>query len=393
MAPRKCCCASCTIGSDNFDRADENPVSGNWLEVSGDWEIDNNELNSLSDGVLVTTLRQAAPVRTGNGYNTRIIVDLVIPETGNRDYGIITGYRGTGGSDDYIWIKLSYNGTTGELSPTFFENPVDIVMDRNTHPDAEVWTPSPGANFTVEICASDVEWTVTNQDISWRSCFGSSLPSLPTAPAGGVGFLMGRFDNWSYYIHWESNATCPTCLCFCLNPSDIDDYSCIPDELTLTLTQDGILDEPCPCLDDLTLTMYLSDPDTSGASPTYPLAANPKRWYSDTFICEGAELWFVLSCEPGSGLSLSVLSYPNEDPTDPSTDYVVTDALTPATSITCLPISIVFSGAVTSDVVTCDIFDNSTPPVAIGTGTRLRACSTCYADGPPDLTWTATITE
>ena len=129
MAPRRCCCASCTIGTDNFNRADENPVSGNWYEAGGNWEVDNNELNSLSDGPLITTLRQAAPVRTGNGYNTRIVVDLVIPATGNRDYGIITGYRGTGGSDDYIWIKLSYNGTTGELSPSFYENPADVVMD------------------------------------------------------------------------------------------------------------------------------------------------------------------------------------------------------------------------------------------------------------------------
>ena len=393
MAPRKCCCRSCTIGSDNFDRADENPVSGNWLEVGGNWEVDNNELNSLSDGALITTLRQAAPVRTGKGYNTRILVDLVIPETGNRDFGIITAYRGTGGSDDYQWIKLSYNGSTGELLPTFYENPVDIVMDVNTHPDAEIWTPSPGTNFTVEICASDVEWTVSAQEIIWRSCYGSSLPSLPTAPAGGVGFLMGRFDNWSYFVHWESDATCPTCLCFCLNPTDIDDYKCIPDELTITLTQDGILDEPCPCLDDLTLTMYLSNPDSTGASPTFPLAANPKRWYSETFVCEGADFWFVMVCQDDLQLTLSLLLYPNEDPTDESADYVQVTPLTLPSSTTCMPISIVYTGAVTSAVVTCDVLDNSTPPQVIGTGTRLRACSTCYADGPPNLTWTATITE
>lgn len=393
MAPRRCCCdVNCTIGTDNFNRADENPVSGNWYEVSGDWEVDNNELNSLTDGPLITTLRQPAPVRTGNGYNTRVTVDLVIPASGSRDFGIITAYRN---STDYDWIKLSYNGSNGELSPTFYKNVSTAVMDRTTHPLAEIWTPSPGANFTVEICASDVEWTVTNQDITWRSCVGSSLASLPTSPAiGGVGFRMGRFDNWSYFIHWESNATCPLCLCFCRNPGDIDDYSCIPDVLTITITQDGYLTDPCPCLDGLTLQMYLSNPDSSGATPTYPLAANPKRWYSETFVCEGATFWFVLSCETDSGLTLTLLAYPNEDPTDPSTDYVLTDPLTPATAITCLPISIVFAGAVTSDVVTCDIYDTSvTPPIPIGTGTRLRACSKCYAGGPPAITWTATITE
>lgn len=392
MAPRRCCCRSCTIGEDKFNRANENPVSGSWYEVSGNWEVNSNELNSLSDGPLITTLRQPAPARTGKGYNSRVVVDLVIPASGNRDYGIITAYRGSG---DYSWIKLSYNGTTGKLLPSFYSSPSTVVMDITTHPLAEVWTPSPGTNFTVEICASSVEWTVTNQDISWRCCFNASLPSLPTSPAvGGVGFLMGRFDNWSYYIHWESQASCPTCLCFCKDPGDIDDYKCIPDELTITITQDGSSPEPCPCLDGLTRTMYLSDPNSTGAFPTFPKAANPKRWYSETFDCEGARFWFVLSCETDRALTLSLLQYPNEDPTDPSADYVHVVPLTPPTSVNCLPIVLVYTGAVTSQLVTCDIYDDSDPPVAIGTGTRLRACTTCYPTGTtPFRTWTATITE
>jgi hypothetical protein len=387
MAPRRCCCASCTIGADNFDRANENPVSGNWSEVSGNWEVNSNELNSLSDGPLITTLRQAAPARTGNGYNTRVTVDLVIPSSGNRDYGIITAYRS---SSDYDWIKLAYNGTTGKLNPTFYHSVSTVIMDITTHPSAEVWTPSPGANFTVEVCASEVEWTVTNQDISWRSCAGSSLSALPTAPLGGVGFRMGRFDNWEYFIHWESQASCPTCLCFCLDPNDIDDYKCIPDELTITITQDGAGTEPCPCLDGLTRTMYLSDPNSTGATPTFPLAANPKRWYSDYFDCEGARFWFVLCCETDRALTLSLLQYPNEDPTDASADYVQMTPLTPPSSVNCLPISLVYTASITSTTTTCDVLVDGVP---IGTGTRLRACTPCYLLGPPAITWTATITE
>ena len=65
MPSKRCCCGggtlSCMIGEDNFDRADENPVSGEWYEVSGNWCISGNELLSLAEGPLITTHRQPAP--------------------------------------------------------------------------------------------------------------------------------------------------------------------------------------------------------------------------------------------------------------------------------------------------------------------------------------------
>lgn len=385
MGTRRCCCGtSCQIGTDEFNRANENPVTGSWSEVSGDWEVNANELNSISDGPLITTLRQPAPVRTGKGYNTRIVVDLVIPASGNRTYGIITAYRGTG---DYSWIKLEYNGATTELRPTFYSTPTTIVMDINTHPGTEIFNASPGTNFEVTICASNVEWTVANvSGVQWRSCFPGGLAALPTFPLGGVGFLMGRFDDWRYYIHWESQATCETCLCFCLNPSNVDDYKCIPNTLLITITQDGAGTEPCGCLDGLSLRMYLANPIALELPVTYPLTASPKKWFSDVFTCSGTDYWFILSCIfPGQmGLSLVVAGV--VDPLDSSVQLTVAPQ-TPPNTTTCLPIVSVYTGAITSGITTCDIVS---PP---STGQRRWACSICYAGTPPTITWTATVTE
>jgi hypothetical protein len=45
-----CCCKSCTIASDNFDRPDSSTVDG-WTEVSGDWAIVDNGLKPPTGGL------------------------------------------------------------------------------------------------------------------------------------------------------------------------------------------------------------------------------------------------------------------------------------------------------------------------------------------------------
>jgi len=384
MPSKRCCCGggtlSCLIGEDNFDRADENPVSGEWYEVSGNWGISGNELVSLAEGPLITTHRQPAPTRIGNGYHSRIVVDLVVPSSGDADWKIICAYRGTG---DYNWLHLEYDSGTGELTPTFYNN-ATAVMSTTTHPGEDVWSPTPGDNFTMEICCSDIEWTATNAglqgDVIWHTCEDCGLAALPAPPLGGQGLLKGHFDNWFHYIHWESNSSCEKCQCFCLNPSDIDDYSCIPDTLTLVLTPDQ-MDVTC-VLDDLELTMYLTD-DSS-----YALTTNRKRWYSETFGCEGETLWFILVCEDDFVRSLSLVPHPILDPDDLSANnaFLIAGArITPSTE-ECNPLLLEYSSAVGVGLQTCDLDPGP------GTGTRPLCCDGCWETDTPEPTWTVTIT-
>jgi hypothetical protein len=383
------------IGEDNFDRADANPPTGNWSVVSGEWEIDGNELNCITEGPLITTNRQRAPRRAGNGYNSRIVVDLVIPASGGAEWKIITAYRS---SSDYNWIHLEYDGSTGELTPTFYLNASEI-MSTTTHPGGELWTPDPGVNFTMEICCSFIEWTITNVgtqgDIIWHTCDDSGLTVLPTAPLGGQGLLFGRFDNWFHYIHWESDSACQKCQCFCVDPGNINNYKCLPETLHMVLTPDQVT--PTCSLDDLELDLYLSEPDVSGASPVYNATPIRKRWYSDLFVCEGETLWFVLVCDNDYPMTLSLLAYPNLDPDDDTTNNVFIDngtiaKLIPPISVDCDPVSLDYGSLVSVGVITCDLLDGGGIP--IGTGSRPLCCDGCWADGEaPIPTWSVTVTE
>jgi hypothetical protein len=392
MPPKRCCCSStCLFGQDDFNRANENPVTGQWHEVSGDWEIDSNELNCITEGPLITLYRQPAPKRVGNGYNSRIVVDLVVPASGDAEWKIITAYRS---STDYNWIHLEYDGTTGELTPTFYLNATEI-MSTTTHPGGELWTPSPGTNFTVEICCSFIEWTITNvglqSDIIWHTCEDSGLTSLPTPPLGGQGLLYGRFDNWLHYIHWESDSTCDKCQCFCQNPDNKNDYKCLPETLYLTLTPEQVT--PSCSLDGAELEMYLSEPDVSGATPVYDATPIRKRWYSELFTCEGETLWFVLVCDNDYPLALSLLAYPNVDPDDASTtnvflnDGALGKLVLPLTA-ECNPVLIEYDAIVDTATTTCDLDPGP------GTGVRPLCCDGCWVDGTePDPRWSITITE
>jgi len=390
MAPRFCCCdVDCLVGEDNFDRADSNPPSGNWSVISGEWEIDNNELSSISDGPIITTSIPPPPVEVGARYNSRIVVDLVMPDSGDTEFGVICAYTS---SSVYAWIKFSYNGTTGELSPTFYSDATTVIMDTTTHPGEEVWFCSPGTKYTFVICASDVEWTAANGDVVWHTCYPIGLDTLASG-LGAVGFLMGRFDNWEYYVHWESDKRCNRCECFCINLEDTDDYACIPECLILTITRDDF-DLDC-CIDDLSLTLHLSNPDVSGATPIFNPSAQRKRWFSDVFECSGTsstKLWFVLSCDLDRPLALSLLNYPNTDPTDASAEPVYMDARTLPDSVSCNPIMLEYFGVLQGTVTTCDILDEFDVP--IGTGTKVGICDGCWPDGTePQPTWSVTITE
>lgn len=394
MPTRRCCCVTgCLVGEDNFDRTDSNPPSGRWSVEGGEWEIDGFELNSISDGPIITTYRPPSPVEPGERYNSRILVDLVTPPSGDTVFGIICAYRS---STDYDWIKLEYNGTTGELFPTFYKNVSTLVMDITTHPGNEVWFLSPDTKYQFTICASDIEWTISKDDIVWHNCEQVGLDTLPTSPLGPVGFLMGRFDNWQYYVHWQSNKLCDKCECFCLNPDDDTDYSCIPECLKLTLTSDT--DDVNCCVDDLELTMYLSNPDVSIVfpipGPVFNATSNRKRWYSDPFNCPTASStyqWFVLTCDNDRPLALSLLTYPNLDPTDPSAEPLRCDARRMPDTVSCNPILLEYIDAVEDDVTTCDIIEGGIP---VRTGTRPSTCEGCWETGTnPQPKWTVTITE
>lgn len=328
----KCCCptATCLIGEDDFDRANENPVTGNWAELGGDWEVLDNELNSLSNGVLITTLRQSAPTVPGAQYSIVITVEIIDIVAGI--WEIICGYSS---GSTYDSIRLTDDGT-GDIYPEFLRNGVSI-MDKTTHPEGAPFQLSDG-KLQVNICYAESEWSIGSaiSQTVWTACDEGGLASLPANPAHGMaGFYRGRFDNWTYSIHYDSNRSCFWCNCACRLSTT--DTSCIPETLTLSLVPQDTYSwsSPSPGSCDppstLTVTLYQQIPDTTGAAPVYGASKKTAQkfiWRSD--LLEGDppglttavpyELWFALICD-SDDMWLVAMQYPN--------DYTIPELSTP----------------------------------------------------------------
>lgn len=236
MPPKYCCCRSCRIGFDNFNRANANPPTGSWSEESGEWAISSNRLKCISTGLLITTLQQ--PVSGVDVSNLAIWMSLDIKGPTTSDHIVICRYAGP---TDYDHIKFVWDSGEELWYPEFYINGV-LVMDKTTHPGGAGMGDSSGIEgLQIEYSTYgwSVEWTgAYGSSPTWTYCEGTPETSFPMG-LGVVGFGGeddAEFDNWEYWEHWETDEMkCPKISCFCIDP-DSDDRKCIPDTLTLRLT-------------------------------------------------------------------------------------------------------------------------------------------------------------
>ena len=354
MPTMMCCCASCLIGEDDFNRDDSDTLGGKWIEKTGDWDISGGTLVSTVDGVVLTTFRQARPRNTT--YNYRVEVDLLDTST---SWGIICKYIS---ADNYDWIELV--NTTDVVLPTFWRRrggTDTLVMSIATHPSGTALSTAMPASLKVTMCYSEVEWSIFSETALgtqlWTTCDVETATTLPVdATVGFVGFTKGDFDNWIYYYHYLSNRICDGCDCSCVNPVDETDYKCVPECLLLTLTP-VVNDLDCTSSPgDITMKMRQSSPIANDPPPpTYLKNTIKKYWYSDTVIFyeqlyySGDEhFWFRLECLSPGHFELVAMDYRAFDTTISgnranfqSLDGPNTGTL--STSVTCNPIVITFS--------------------------------------------------
>lgn len=390
MPTKRCCgCGSCVVGTDDFNRTDVNPADGNWTEISGDWQIATNTLEGVTAGTIVTSLRQAAPVRPGAGY-AHTVTSTIVSTGGYDEWHLICNFVD---ASNFYWIKVYLD--TGYYYPAFYirSGGVDtLVMDITTHPISSGWLLESGV-LRLKICMSDVEWSIqptgAQGELRWQTCEGDVVHSLPaTSTYGLVGYKQGRFDDFEYDVHWEARLDCPYCNCICFNGND--DVNCIAETLVVTMTPaSGAYDwgfGSCPTPATITFNMYQQAPAT-GAFPITPTFGSayktPKKyiWYSELIRGEaggtppihGGVGWFLLVCDTFSArVYLAVLEYnvdnlssytaltsagsPNwasvDDPSCGAAKYFdLTDS-------TCDPFSLVFKGLTfpRSAVGQCDIY-------------------------------------
>ena len=261
----------------------------------------------------MTTLRQSAPTIPGRQYSITMSVEIVSIAAGI--WEIICGYTSPGVYDS---IRLTDDGT-GNIYPEFLRNGVSI-MDKTTHPQMGPFQLADG-KLEINICYAEFEWSVgaSNTQTVWTACDEGGQAALPSSPNGMVGFYRGRFDNWEYYIHYDSNPACFWCTCACRITSS--DMACLPETLTLSLVPQDTA-PGCPAPSTLTVTLYQQIPDTTGAAPVYGASRKTAKkfiWRSDLLVGDSPasttfvpdETWFALICD-SDDMWLVIMRYPDD---------------------------------------------------------------------------------
>lgn len=239
-----CCCEEdCLITSDDFNRANANPPTGSWHVVGGEWEIVGNQLEWITEGPLLTTIRQPRLTRPSNtDFTIKMFfrwVDIGAGETCK----VICGYKS---ANDYYYIE--FYELDGSVFPKFyhFTTSATLLMDIVSHPAGVGWPVEVGDFIDLKICWSKVDWTA-DQSTSSESSTGNEVrgesswtytgvggqANLPTS-YGMVGFLKGDFDDFELFYHWESKVQCDYCSCLCRNPDDVNDYYQFPETMLVT---------------------------------------------------------------------------------------------------------------------------------------------------------------
>jgi hypothetical protein len=238
MAPRRCCCIKCELGTDGFNRIDANPPSGKWHEVSGEFEILSNTVNSITPGVLATTICHQPIHDEGSFIANFQLVDL-------RTRGIYKVRAGKPDTSDYEvhFEPIDVDLPTARIRVTVFGDAAETVTVE--HP----W-PVDFFGFSVNVHDAFICY---QPGVHLKGSIGSfaGLPPVPqvcvTSPGshcwsvggenvGNFSFLEGRFDNWTYRVTAIDDLTCEPCGCFCLRgemPTDRfdPDKGCFPETI------------------------------------------------------------------------------------------------------------------------------------------------------------------
>jgi hypothetical protein len=291
MPPRRCCCGAvrCELGDDDFNRSDANPPSGKWRVVSGEYEIADNVLNTITEGVLATTICHASVHDEGSFIaNFRLI-----------DVRTRTIFKVRAGKPDTSAYEVHFEGL--DIDTVDARIRVTVIGDETvvqTHP----WPVFAGDS------ANEVDVFVCYQPgVMLRGSIGSfsGQPPVPGAcisaagancwtiggvDVGNFSFIDGRFDNWTYQVTATDDLNCVPCGCFCLKgdkPEDRfdPDKNCFPAciRAIFELVSSDVYAGACP-LNDFEVTLSTTETDrTEWLSADQTLCGNT---FSMKAICE-----------------------------------------------------------------------------------------------------------
>jgi hypothetical protein len=296
---QSCCCKGCELGDDDFNRADANPPTGSWYEISGNWAISGNKLiDNGGAGKLATTI--CHPVLYDKG-SWRADFDLV--ECRTRSTFVVGA--GDPGTSTYRVTFAFADMDTGTAKIT-----VTIEGDETVSADYN-WPGGYSSNDTVSVFVCYEPGGALRAQVKEGgfvpiyACVGSAVGDncfvVSSTDVGGFFFVQGAFDNWEYEATAIDNLDCPACGCLCLkayypdNKYEPLEYSCFPQNLKAIFQ---LVTYPISGL-----TCYLTDFEVDLSQWDF----GRNEWRSEIqTVCEGYTWQLIARCvyyeDPDTGL-------------------------------------------------------------------------------------------
>lgn len=253
MPDRRCCCLPCLIGSDLFDRADNDTVEG-WTEIDPNWRILSNQLREDGNYQSTIVFDIPHPRFTSTG---RASVEMVDIQEG-KAYSLLLAYE-----DEDNWLGGTFiAGADGWGTIQAVERSGGVTAVRDSY--AVPYTP--GETDTLDVCISSSGIFVgKGSATSWAwACLAYEHTGRKAALRNSSLSSAVDFDNFYFWQHLATNYKCPGCGCDC------NGY-CVPKTLTLTITAVGSCAD---CIDGETITL------------TYDPAEQPEFvWKGNRTLC------------------------------------------------------------------------------------------------------------
>lgn len=277
MGDRRCCCVrGCELGEDNFNDREDGPIAANdpkWKIVAGDWEFEDGTV--VGKGVLAT--RNCHPAKFEHGSYI-VVMDLMTPDDNETKWAVTTGDP----SDPFHYIVVEWKPTTGSATVSIYEGteaPANL-LDEYTY-----WgiTRSDGTIGVLKVCyapsiaiSAQIRINIPSINVCDDNK-GAHCYSHDDQPIGGFAFAEGRFDNWTYEVHWLDDPECDCCPCFCVKHrkeyGGADDFACYGEKLMLSFVSIGEVEASLP---DIELLQQF------GPGSHWP---EKYRWYSEVYHC------------------------------------------------------------------------------------------------------------
>lgn len=387
----ECCCQGCELGDDDFNRADANPPTGSWYEISGNWAISGNKLiDNGGAGKLATTI--CHPVLYDKGA-WRASFDLVECRTKSM---FIVGV-GNPNSSPYR-VKFAFSGMdTGAAKIILTIEGDETISEEYTWPGGYSSSDTVSVGVCYEPGAKISSFVSGVGRAGIYACastqVGNNCFSAGGVNVGGFFFVQGSFDNWVYVVNTVDDFNCTACSCTCWKaymPRDRYeplDYGCYPSALkaifTLVTPSYGacILDDFEVDLTqfDYTRTIWKSGPVICPEN-NFELIAR----CVDYIDAETGMVWHMLS------LQLVLFYGASVDLFWGNLNTAIGDTIAmkhPDFSLsTCSPLSLVYNRM--SVLVTPR---SPVPPETVPTFWRIGCCPDIFSYTPPEVQYIVTI--